>query len=51
MALNPWTLSAGFDMIRLAESLFDQAIIPAKAIANALHIPVSTLHHVDFLLT
>ena len=39
------------DMIRLAESLIEQAIIPAKAIEDALHISVSTLHHVDFLLT
>lgn len=39
------------DMIRLAESLIEQAIIPAKAIEDALHITVSTLHHVDFLLT
>jgi hypothetical protein len=39
------------DMIRLAESLIVQAIIPAKAIEDALHISVSTLHHVDFLLT
>lgn len=39
------------DMIRLAESLIAQAIIPAKAIEDALHIAVSTLHHVDFLVT
>ena len=39
------------DMIRLAESLIAQGIIPAKAIEDALHIAVSTLHHVDFLLT
>jgi hypothetical protein len=39
------------DMIRLAESLIEQAIIPAKAIEDALHISVSTLHRVDFLLT
>jgi hypothetical protein len=39
------------DMIRLAESLIEEAIIPAKAIEDALHIAVSTLHHVDFLLT
>ena len=39
------------DMIRLAASLIEQAIIPAKAIEDALHIAVSTLHHVDFLLT
>lgn len=39
------------DMIRLANAFIEQAIIPAKAIEDALHIAVSTLHHVDFLLT
>jgi len=39
------------DMISLAKALIEQAIIPAKAIEDALHIAVSTLHHVDFLLT
>jgi hypothetical protein len=39
------------DMIQLAEALIEQAIIPAKAIEDALHIAISTLHHVDFLLT
>jgi hypothetical protein len=39
------------DMIRLAESLIEEAIISAKAIEVALHIAVSILHHVDFLLT
>lgn len=39
------------DMIRLAQSLIEQAIVPNKAIEDALHIAVSTLHHVDFLLT
>ncbi len=39
------------DMIRLAKSLIEQAIIPSKAIEDALHIAVSTLHHVDFLMT
>jgi hypothetical protein len=39
------------DMISLAEALIAQAIIPAKAVEDALHIAVSTLHHVDFLLT
>jgi hypothetical protein len=39
------------DMIRLAKSFIEQAIIPASAIEHALHIAVSTLHHVDFLLT
>ena len=39
------------DMIRLAEALIKQAIIPARAVEDALHIAVSTLHGVDFLLT
>lgn len=39
------------DMIRLAQALIEQTIIPARAIEDALHIAVSTLHHVDFLLT
>ncbi|EIC23147.1 type II toxin-antitoxin system VapC family toxin [Thiorhodovibrio frisius] len=39
------------EMIHLAESLIEQGIIPAKAIEDALHITVSTLHRVDFLLT
>jgi hypothetical protein len=44
-------LAVAPDMMRLAESLVEQAIIPARAIEDALHIAVSTLHHVDFLLT
>jgi hypothetical protein len=44
-------LGVTHDMIRLTESLIEQGIIPAKAIEDALHIAVSTLHHVDFLLT
>lgn len=39
------------DMIHLAEALIEQAIIPANAIEDALHIAISTLHRVDFLLT
>ena len=39
------------DMIELAETLIAQKLIPAKAIEDALHIAVATLHHVDFLLT
>ena len=38
-------------MIGLAETLIAQRLIPAKAIEDALHISVATLHHVDFLLT
>ena len=44
-------LAVTHDRIRLAGSLVEQAIIPARAIEDALHIAVSTLHHVDFLLT
>ena len=39
------------DIIHLAEAIIEQAIIPAKAIEDALHIAISTLHRVDFLLT
>lgn len=39
------------DMILLAGSLIEKSIIPAKAVDDAIHIAVSTLHHVDFLLT
>lgn len=44
-------LSVTEDMIRLAQSLIAQSILPAKAIEDALHIAISTLHQVDFLLT
>jgi hypothetical protein len=44
-------LAVTLDMVRLAEALIEQAIIPAKAAEDALHIAISTLHHVDFLLT
>lgn len=39
------------EMIGLAEGLIAQQLIPAKAIEDALHISIATLHHVDFLLT
>jgi hypothetical protein len=39
------------EMIDLAEALIAQGLIPAKAIEDALHIAIATLHHVDFLLT
>jgi len=39
------------DIMRMAQDLIEQAIIPAKAVEDALHIAISTLHHVDFLLT
>ena len=39
------------EMIGLAEVLIAQRLIPAKAIEDALHIAIATLHHVDFLLT
>uniref|UniRef100_Q3ARD6 Uncharacterized protein n=1 Tax=Chlorobium chlorochromatii (strain CaD3) TaxID=340177 RepID=Q3ARD6_CHLCH len=38
-------------MITLANTLVEQGIIPTKAIEDALHIAIATLHHVDFLLT
>jgi len=39
------------EMISLAEAFITQRLIPAKAIEDALHIAIATLHHVDFLLT
>lgn len=39
------------DMIRLAEALISERIIPAEATEDALHIAIATLHRVDFLLT
>lgn len=39
------------DMIRFAEALISERIIPAKATEDALHIAIATLHRVDFLLT
>lgn len=39
------------EMIALAEELISRRLIPAKAIEDALHISIATLHHVDFLLT
>lgn len=39
------------DMVELAETLIVQKLIPAKAIEDALHIAIATLHRVDFLLT
>jgi hypothetical protein len=44
-------LSVTQGMIHLAESFILQAVIPARAIEDALHISISTLHQVDFLLT
>ena len=38
-------------MIDFAEVLIAQRLIPAKAIEDAPHIAIATLHHVDFLLT
>ncbi|MCI5131721.1 MAG: PIN domain-containing protein [Candidatus Electrothrix sp. EH2] len=39
------------EMITLAEEMIARRLIPAKALEDALHIAVATLHHVDFLLT
>ena len=44
-------LAVSEEMIRLAQSLIAQGIIPVKAIEDAIHIAISTLHGVDFLLT
>lgn len=44
-------LSVTEEMMALAESLIVKGIVPAKAIEDALHIAISTLHRIDFLLT
>lgn len=44
-------LAVSEEMIRLAQSLIAEGIIPAKAVEDAIHIAISTLHGVDFLLT
>jgi len=38
-------------MVRMAEDLIVSRIVPKKAFEDALHIAISTLHRVDFLLT
>ena len=38
-------------MVRMAEDLIVSRIVPKKAFEDALHIAISTLHCVDFLLT
>ncbi len=37
--------------LTIAESLVRQGIIPPKAVEDALHIAVATVHGVDYLLT
>ncbi len=39
------------EIIALAEALIAQRLIPGKAIEDALHISIATLHHVSFLIT
>jgi len=39
------------EIIVLAEEFIAERLIPVKAIEDALHIAIATLHHVDFLLT
>jgi len=39
------------DMLDLAETLISQRLIPTKALEDALHISIATLHRVNFLLT
>ena len=39
------------DMVSMAEDLIVSRIVPKKAFEDALHIAISTLHRVDFLLT
>jgi hypothetical protein len=35
----------------LSEALINQAALPAKAAADALHVAIATIHRTDFLLT
>lgn len=44
-------LAINADMINLAQSLIEEKIVPAKALEDALHIAISTLHGMEFLLT
>jgi predicted nucleic acid-binding protein len=44
-------LAINADMINLAQSLIEEKIVPAKALEDALHIAISTLHSIEFLLT
>jgi len=39
------------DMVNMAEGLTASNIVPAKAFEDALHIAISTVHRIDFLLT
>lgn len=39
------------DMLFMAQDLIVSNIVPKKAFEDALHISISTLHRVDFLLT
>lgn len=39
------------DMVSMAEDLIVANIVPQKAFEDALHIAISTVHRVDFLLT
>lgn len=44
-------LAVGEDMVSMAEELISSNIVPAKAFEDALHIAISTMHQIDFLLT
>ncbi len=37
--------------LHIVEALVEQGIVPAKAVEDALHIAVATIHGVDYLLT
>nr|VFK36334.1 MAG: PIN domain-containing protein [Candidatus Kentron sp. SD]VFK38535.1 MAG: PIN domain-containing protein [Candidatus Kentron sp. SD] len=44
-------LAISEETIELAEDLVTQRLIPTKALEDALHICVATMHRADFLLT
>jgi hypothetical protein len=39
------------DMVSLAEGLITEKVLSPKAIGDALHIAIATLHGIDFFLT
>jgi hypothetical protein len=39
------------DAIKLSESLISDNVVPQKAVTDALHIAVATVHEMDVLLT
>ena len=44
-------LAITIEMVELAQALVAESIVPKKALEDALHISIATLHGIDFLLT